>query len=152
MIPVLSKELEYTVENHKYEKLEIMQPRINRRCQLVNKTSWISPHKVLQTWLINTVKWRIIRGRGRGLKREGALLTFFPWKGGGGGLLERGGLNRTGSRFSACSLIELIFSNLLLLLSINNPTHMYLGNLRVYFTVEVYFRVTWSRTEEYRKN
>ena len=134
MIPVLSKELEYTVENHKYEKLEIMQPRINRRCQLVNKTSWISPHKVLQTWLINTVKWRIIRGRGRGHKREGALLTFFPWKGGGGGL------NRTGSRFSACSLIKLMFSNLLLLLSINNPTHMYLGDLRVYFKVEVYFQ------------
>ena len=149
MVSVLPKELEYTVENHKYEKLEVTQPRINRRCQLVNKTSWISPHEVLQSWLINTVKWRIIRGRGRGLKREGALLTFFPWKGGGRLIREGGGLNRTGSRFSACSLIELIFSNLLLLLSINNPTHMYLGNLRVYFTVEVYFRVTWSRMEEY---
>ena len=52
MVSVLPKELEYTVENHKYEKLEVTQPRINRRCQLVNKTSWISPHKVLQSCLI----------------------------------------------------------------------------------------------------
>ena len=41
-------------------------------CHLVNKpSSWISPHEVLQSWLINTVKWRIIRGRGRGLKERG---------------------------------------------------------------------------------
>ena len=44
-----------------------------------------------------------------------------------------------------------MFSKLLLLLSINNPTHMYLGDLRVYFRVQVYFRETWSRMEEYRK-
>ena len=56
---------------------------------------------------------------------------------------------RTGSRFSAFSLIKLLFSNLLLILSFNNPTHMYLSLLRVYFKVEVYFRVTWSRMEEY---
>ena len=50
----------------------------------------------------------------------------------------------TGSRLSACSLIKLLFSNLLLILPVNNPnpTHIYLGDLRVYFTVEVYFRVT----------
>ena len=48
----------------------------------------------------------------------------------------------TGSRFSACSLTKLLFSNLLLILSVNNPTHMYLSDLRVYFKVEVYFRVT----------
>ena len=48
----------------------------------------------------------------------------------------------TGSRFSACSLTKLLFSNLLLILSVNNPTHMYLSDLRVYFKVEVHFRVT----------
>ena len=41
------------------------------------------------------------------------------------------------------------FSNLLLILSVNNPTHMYLSDFRVYFKVEVYFRVTWSGMEEY---
>ena len=55
----------------------------------------------------------------------------------------------TGSRLSAYSLIKLLLSNLLLILSVNNPTHMYLSDLRVYFKVEVYFRVTWSRMEEY---
>ena len=48
----------------------------------------------------------------------------------------------TGSRLSACSLIELLFSNSLLILSVNDPTHMYLSDRRVYFKVEVYFRVT----------
>ena len=48
----------------------------------------------------------------------------------------------TGSQLSACSLIKLLFSNLLLILLVNNPTHMYLCNLRVYLKVEVYFRVT----------
>ena len=55
----------------------------------------------------------------------------------------------TGSQLSACSLIKLLFSNLLLILSVNNPAHMYLSDLRVYFKVEVYFRVTESRMEEY---
>ena len=48
----------------------------------------------------------------------------------------------TGSRLSACSLIKLLISNLLLIVSVNNPTHMYLSDIRVYFKVEVYFRVT----------
>ena len=48
----------------------------------------------------------------------------------------------TGSLFSACLLIELLFLNLLLILSVNNPTQMYLRDLRVYLKVEVYFRVT----------
>ena len=50
----------------------------------------------------------------------------------------------TGSRISACSLhvIKLLFSNLLLIPSVNNPTLMYLSDLSVYFKVEVYFRVT----------
>ena len=55
----------------------------------------------------------------------------------------------TGSRLSACSLIKLLFLNLLSILLVNNPTHMYLSDLRVYFKVEVYFRGTWSRMEEY---
>ena len=55
----------------------------------------------------------------------------------------------TGSRLSACSLIKLRLFNLLLILSVNYPTHMYVGDLRVYFKVELYFRVTWSRMEEY---
>ena len=40
--------------------------------------------------------------------------------------------------------IKLLFSNLLLLLWVNNRTHMYLSELRVYFKAEVYFRKTWS--------
>ena len=44
----------------------------------------------------------------------------------------------TGSRLSACSLIKLLLSNLLLILSVNNPTHMYLIGFRVYFKVEMY--------------
>ena len=50
----------------------------------------------------------------------------------------------TGSLLSACSLIKLLLSNSLLILSVNYPTHMYLSELRdrVYFKVELYFRVT----------
>ena len=36
----------------------------------------------------------------------------------------------TGSRISACSLIKLIFSNLLLILSVYHPTHRYLSDLK----------------------
>ena len=46
----------------------------------------------------------------------------------------------TGLRFRACTLIY-FFPNLLLILLVNNPTHMYLSDLRVYFKV-VAFRVT----------
>ena len=56
-------------------------------------------------------------------------LTGYPHKG-------------TGSQLSTCSLIKLLFFHLLLILLVNNSTHMYLRNLRVYFKVEVYFRVT----------
>ena len=48
----------------------------------------------------------------------------------------------TSSQLSACLLIKLLLSNLLLILSVNYPTHMYLSDLRVYFKVELYFRVT----------
>ena len=34
MLSVLPKELEYKVETRKYEKLEVMQPRINNRSEL----------------------------------------------------------------------------------------------------------------------
>ena len=65
--------------------------------QLVNKPSRISPHEHKQSWLIiKSIIYlsRIIReGEGWGaLIERGGLLTFFPWKGGGGGLLEGGGL------------------------------------------------------------
>ena len=58
-------------------------------------------------------------------------------------------LKGTGSRLSACSLIKLPFPHLLFILSVNNPIHMYLSDLRVYFKVELYFRVTWSKMEDY---
>ena len=50
-------------------------------------------------------------------------------------------LKGTGSRLSACSLIKILFSNLFLILSVNNPTHMHLSDLREYFKLEVYFTV-----------
>ena len=34
--------------------------------------------------------------------------------------------------------MKLLFSNLLLILLVNNPTHMYLINLSVYFKAELY--------------
>ena len=58
-------------------------------------------------------------------------------------------LKGTGSRSIACLLIRLLFSSLLLILSVNYPTYMYLSDLRVYFKVELYFRVTWSKMEDY---
>ena len=45
---------------------------------------------------------------------------------------ETRAIKGTGSWLSACSLIKLLLSNLLLILSLNNLTHMYLSNLRVY--------------------
>ena len=37
---------------------------------------------------------------------------------------------------------KLLFSNLLLILLVNNANHMHLRDRRMYFKVEVYFRVT----------
>ena len=34
IVSVIPKELEYKVENHKYEKLEVMKPRIHQRSKL----------------------------------------------------------------------------------------------------------------------
>ena len=47
-------------------------------------------------------------------------------------------LRGTCSWLSTCSLIKLLLSNLLLVLLVNNPTHTYLSDLRVYFKVELY--------------
>ena len=57
-----------------------MQQKIKNKSdfQLVNKPSWISPHEVLQSWLLVKTE----NGEGRRVKREGGLLTSFPWKGG----------------------------------------------------------------------
>ena len=41
------------------------------------------------------------------------------------------------------------FFNLLLILSVNNRTHMHLSDLRVYLKVEVYFKKTLSRIKKY---
>ena len=55
-------------------------------------------------------------------------------------------LKGTGSQFSASSLIKLLFSNLSLILLTYISA---ISDLRVYFKVEVYFKVTWSGMEEY---
>ena len=34
IVSVISKELEYKVKNHKYKKMEVTQPRINKRSKL----------------------------------------------------------------------------------------------------------------------
>ena len=47
---------------------------------------------------------------------------------------------RTGSRLSARSLIKFFFSNLWLILPVNNPTHMYLRDLKEYFKVGSVFQ------------
>ena len=56
MVSVLNKELEYKVEKlkNKFRSCSLGSES-NPNFQMVNKLSWISPHKVLQSWLINTV-------------------------------------------------------------------------------------------------
>ena len=49
--------------------------------------------KFIQSWLINIVYHLLVKnnkGEERGVKREGGVLTFFPWK--RRGLSERAGL------------------------------------------------------------
>ena len=73
MVSVLHKELEYKVEKLKY-KIEVLGHAADNQnqiqtSQLVNKPSRISPHEVLQSWLINTVYHLLVKnnqGRGRG--------------------------------------------------------------------------------------
>ena len=85
MVSVLHKELEYKVEKLKNKKLDVMQPRIKNKSKLpaqVNKISWISPHEVLQSWLINTVYHLLLKNnKGEG---RGRLINFLPPKRGGG--------------------------------------------------------------------
>ena len=72
--------------------------KTNPNFQLVNKPSWIGPHKVLQLSLIDTVFYLLVknkkrRGGGMGVKREGGLLLKLSSTE-KEGLFERGGLNR----------------------------------------------------------
>ena len=68
------------------------------------------------------------------IKPPGGIIYFKPMGVWGGG----GGLKGQVHGLSACSLIKLLLSNLLLILSLNNLTHMYHSDLRVYFKVELY--------------
>ena len=56
MTLVLRKKIECKVEMAKYKRLKVMQPKIktNPSFQVVNNSSWISPHEVLQS-TVNTV-------------------------------------------------------------------------------------------------
>ena len=56
MVSVLHKELEYKVEKlmNKFRSCSLGSES-NPNIQMVNKLSRIRPHKVLQSWLINTV-------------------------------------------------------------------------------------------------
>ena len=56
MPSVLHKKGECKVETLKYKRLKVMQPKIktNLSFQVVNNSSWISPHEVLQS-TVNTV-------------------------------------------------------------------------------------------------
>ena len=55
MASVLHKKIECKVETLKYKRLKVMQPKIktNPSFQVVNNSSWISPHEVLQS-TVNT--------------------------------------------------------------------------------------------------
>ena len=63
VVSVLHKELEYKVENLKYKKLDVMQPRFKNKSRLPvgEQTSCISPHEVLQLWLIYTVHHLLVK-------------------------------------------------------------------------------------------
>ena len=72
--------------------------KTNPNFQLVNKPSWIGPHKVLQLSLIDTVFYLLVKNKkrregGMGVKREGGLLLKLSSTE-KEGLFERGGLNR----------------------------------------------------------
>ena len=64
------------MEKLKYEKLEVIQPRIKLKSELVvgEKPSRISPHEVLQSWLISNTVYHVLvnnnKGEGRGLKER----------------------------------------------------------------------------------
>ena len=58
---LLNLEPEYIVEKRKYKKLEIMQPMIKNKAELVNKPTRISPHEVLRSWLISTLYQLLVK-------------------------------------------------------------------------------------------
>ena len=79
------------MENLGNKKLEICS-----QGSKIAESTRISPHEVLQSWLINTVYHLLVKNnkgeeRGGGLKEKRGLLTFFAWKE-GGDLFERAGL------------------------------------------------------------
>ena len=80
MVSVLHKELESSTRSFRsYSRGS----ESNANFQLVNKSSWISPHEVLQWWLINIGYQLLVKnklGRGGGLNREGRLINFLPLK------------------------------------------------------------------------
>ena len=70
-------------------QVQAVEDQKQTRTSRVNKRpSWISPYEVLQSWLIDTVLHVSVKnnkGEAReGLKDRGDLLTFFPWRAGGG--------------------------------------------------------------------
>ena len=91
MVSVLHKELGYKVAKLKFKKVGGHAAE-DLPIQLVNKLSQISPHQVLQSWLINAVYSLLVknirRRRGGGLNRECGLINFLPLKSGGGGLIN----------------------------------------------------------------
>ena len=77
MVSVFNKEPKYKVEKLKYTKMEVVQTRIKI------KPSWISPHEVLQSRLINTVYHSLVKknkGDGREAQKRGGLINFLPLK------------------------------------------------------------------------
>ena len=84
MVLVLHRNPKCKVEKFKYKTLEGMHPKVKYKSELPagDKPSWISPHEVLQSRLINTVYHN---------KVGGGLINFLPLKKGKGGLFERGG-------------------------------------------------------------
>ena len=113
MVLVLHRNPKCKVEKLKYKKLEGMHPEIKNKSELPagNKPSWISPHEVLQSRLINTVYHN--KGGG-GPKREGGLINFLPLKNGGELVRERGLIWGGGGRliedlrYVCCSFLPLL--------------------------------------------
>ena len=94
MISVLHEELEYKVEKLKYKAIGGHAAEDQKQIQLVKKPSWISPHEVVQSWLINTVQHLLVKNdKKEGGSGGGGVINFLALKT-GGGLLERGALNR----------------------------------------------------------
>ena len=59
MVSALYKELEYNVEKLRYKAFQVKQVKDQNQSQ--TKPSRISPHKVLRSWLINTVYHLLVK-------------------------------------------------------------------------------------------